>query len=187
MEFQIHTKQTAPLASQATLEAAEKAYGFVPNLYGVLAESPTAVQAYTAINGALRQSALSAIEQQVVTLTVSTQNDCSYCVGAHSVVAQMAGMPARVLGELRNQQVLSDHKLDALRAFVLSVMANRGWVPDKDIKSFIDAGYKRRHILDVLTIIALKTLSNYTNHIANTPLDEQFSSQKWVAPRSDVA
>jgi len=99
----------------------------------------------------------------------------------------MAGMPARVLGELRNQQILSDHKLDALRAFVLSVMANRGWVPDSTLKSFLDAGYKRRHILDVLTIIALKTLSNYTNHIANTPLDEQFSLQKWVAPGSDVA
>jgi alkylhydroperoxidase family enzyme len=99
----------------------------------------------------------------------------------------MAGMPTPVLGELRNQHNLSDQKLDALRAFVLSVLANRGWVPDKDIKPFFDAGYSRRHLLDVLTILALKTLSNYTNHMANTPLDEQFSSQKWVAPDSVVA
>jgi len=108
------------------------------------------------------------LSSNLVTLTVSAQNDCSYCVAAHSVVAQLAGMPAPVLEELRNQQVLSDHKLNALRSFVLSVMANRGWVPMGDIQSFLNAGYSRRHIFDVLTIIALKTLSNYVNHIAKT-------------------
>jgi hypothetical protein len=35
--------------------------------------------------------------------------------------------------------------------------------------------------LDVLTIVALKTLSNYTNHIAHTPLDPQFAAQAWKA------
>src|SRR3989338_11547632 len=69
MKFQVHTKETAPEASRVTLEATGKKYGFVPNLFGVLAESPTAVQAYAAINKALEQSALSPAEQQVVALT----------------------------------------------------------------------------------------------------------------------
>lgn len=180
MEFHVHTKNTAPKFSQAVLQAAEKRFGFIPNLYGVLAESPAALQAYAAINDALKQSALSAIEQQVVALTVSAHNGCSYCVGVHSALAQMAKMPESTLAELRERQTLSDSKLNALRAFVLSVIDNRGWVPDKDLEAFMCAGYGRRHVLDVLTIIALKTLSNYVNHIANTPLDERFSSQKWV-------
>ena len=70
MQFQIHTKETAPEASRTTLDATAKKYGFVPNLYGVLAESPTAVHAYAGINKALEQSALTPVEQQVVTLTV---------------------------------------------------------------------------------------------------------------------
>ncbi len=75
---------TAPEASRATLEATAKKYGFLPNLFGVLSESPTAVRAYAAINQTLEQSALSPVEQQVVALTVSATNACAYCMGAHS-------------------------------------------------------------------------------------------------------
>ena len=187
MKFQVHTKETAPEASRETLEATGKKYGFVPNLFGVLAESPTAVQAYAAINKALEQSALSPVEQQVVALTVSATNDCAYCVGAHCAVAQMVHMPEGILLELRDQQPLSDRKLNALRTLVLSMMRHRGWVPEEDLEHFVAAGYTRRHVLDVITLLALKTLSNYANHIAQTPLDPQFASHAWSAKGAAVA
>lgn len=187
MQFQIHTKETAPEASRATLEATAKKYGFLPNLFGVLAESPTAVQAYAAINKAIEQSALSPVEQQVVTLTVSATNDCAYCVGAHSTVAQMVHMPQDILAALRDQRPLSDRKLDALRTLTLSVLEHRGWVPEEDLDRFTEAGYARRHILDVITVLTLKTLSNYVNHIAQTPLDPQFAAQAWNAKGASVA
>ena len=187
MQFQIHTKETAPEGSHATLEATARKYGFLPNLFGVLAESPTAVQAYAAINKTLEQSALTPVEQQVVTLTVSATNDCAYCMGAHSAVAQMVRMPEDVLAALREQRPLSDHKLDALRALVLSVLHHRGWVSEVDQEHVVAAGYTQRHLLDVLTIVALKTLSNYVNHIAHTPLDPQFASQAWSAKGATVA
>lgn len=179
MKFQIHTKDTAPEASRATLEATAKKYGFVPNLYGVLAESPTAVHAYAAINKVLEQSALTPVEQQVVTLTVSAANNCTYCMGAHSTVAQMVRMPEQILTELRDQRDLSDTKLNALRLLVVSVLRHRGWVPEESLNQFAAAGYTERQLLDVLTIVVLKTLSNYVNHIAHTPLDAQFAAQEW--------
>ncbi|MDR4467236.1 MAG: carboxymuconolactone decarboxylase family protein [Nitrospira sp.] len=181
MKFQVHTKDTAPETSRATLEATAKKYGFVPNLYGVLAGSPAAVQAYAGINKALEQSVLTPVEQQVVTLVVSTANDCTYCVGAHSTVAQMVRMPEDVLDALRAQRQLPDRKLNALKTLVMSVLLHRGWVPDEDLEFFVAAGYGPQHLLDVLTIVALKTLSNYTNHIAHTPLDPQFAAHAWTA------
>lgn len=184
MQFHIHTQDTAPEASRATLDAAMKKYGFVPNLYGVLAESPTAVQAYAAINKALEHSALTPVEQQVVTLTVSAANHCVYCVGAHSTVAQMVRMPEDILAALRAQQALPDAKLNALRVLVGSVVQHRGWVPEADLEPFVAAGYSQQHMLDVLTIVALKTFSNYVNHIAHTPLDVQFAAQRW---KSEIA
>ena len=187
MQFKVHTKETAPEGSRATLEAIAKKYGFLPNLFGVLAESPTAVQAYAAINKTLEHSTLTPVEQQVVTLTVSATNDCAYCMGAHSAVAQMVRMPEDVLLALREQRPLSDHKLNALRALVLSVLRHRGWVPEADLEHVVTAGYTQRHVLDVLTIVALKTLSNYVNHIAHTPLDPQFAPQAWKAQASTVA
>lgn len=187
MQFPIHSKETAPEASRATLEATAKKYGFVPNLFGVLAESPTAVQAYAAINNTLEHSALTPVEQQVVALTVSAINDCAYCMGAHSAVAQMVRMPEDVLAALREQRPLLDQKLNALRALVLSVLRHRGWVPEADLEHVVAAGYTQRHVLDVLTIVALKTLSNYVNHIAHTPLDPQFASHAWSAKGATVA
>jgi len=186
MKFQVHTKDTAPEASRDTLEAAAKKYGFLPNLFGVLAESPAAVQTYAGINKALEQSALSPVEQQVVTLTVSAANDCAYCMGAHSTVAQMVHMPNEILAELREQKPLSDRKLNALRTLVMSILHHRGWVPeqDQDLEHFVAADYTQRHLLDVLTIVALKTLSNYVNHIAHTPLDPQFSAHAWSAKKA---
>lgn len=187
MQFDVHTKETAPEASRATLEAIAKKYGFLPNLFGVLAESPTAVQAYAAINNTLEHSALTPVEQQVVMLTTSATNDCAYCVGAHSAVAKMVRMPEDVLASLREQRPLSDQKLNALRALVLSVLRHRGWVPEADLEHVVAAGYTQRHVLDVLTIVALKTLSNYVNHIAHTPLDPQFAAHSWKSQVATVA
>ena len=187
MKFQVHTKETAPEGSRATLDAIAKKYGFLPNLFAVFAESPTAVQAYAAINNTLEYSALTLVEPQVVTLTVSATNGCTYCMGAHSTVAQMVRMPEQTLSDLRDQRDLSDAKLNALRTLVLSILRHRGWVPEADLEHVAAVGYTRRHVLDVLTIVALKTLSNYVNHIAHTPLDPQFASQEWKAQAATVA
>lgn len=187
MNFQVHTYETAPEVSRATMEAVTKKYGFLPNLFGVLAESPTAIQAYAAINKALEQSVLSQVEQQVVALTVSATNKCGYCMGAHSAVAQMVRMPENILAELREQQPLSDLKLNALHKLVLSIMEHQGWVPEQDLTQFMAAGYTRRHFLDVITMLALKTLSNYVNHVAQTTLDPQFASHAWSAAGAKVA
>ena len=182
MKFELYNADTAPEASRQDLEIVMQRFGFLPNLYGVLAESPAAVKTYKAITEALEHAALSPVEQQVVFITISGENACTYCVAAHSFLADMLKMPAVVLAELRDGQPLSDSRLNALRTFVLSVMERRGWVPEEELQAFVEAGYSKRHVLDVLTIMAQKTLSNYMNHLADTPLDEQFSGQAWERP-----
>ncbi len=179
MKFNVYTIENAPERSRATLEGVKQAYGFVPNLFGVFAESPSAVQAYAAIGKALQNAGLTAIEQQVVFLSVSATNGCKYCVAAHSTIAKGVKMPDDVLAALRAQEELPDARLQTLSEFTRAVISHRGWVPDEDLQVFLDAGFERRHVLDVLTIIAMKTLSNYTNHIAETPLDDAFSAQAW--------
>jgi alkylhydroperoxidase family enzyme len=79
---------------------------------------------------------------------------------------------------------LPDPRLEALAAFTRAVVKRSGWVREEELESFVDAGFSRRHVLDVLTILAMKTLSNYTNHIAETPLDKAFSDQEWHGERS---
>ncbi len=185
MSFTIHNKTTAPAASLPVMEATEKAFGFLPNLYGVFAESPAALNTYAAVNEALQHCALSPVEQQVVALTVSAENNCEYCVGAHSAIAGMVQMPTETLQQLRLQQTLSDASYEALRQFTIAVLEHRGWVPEPKQQAFLAAGYRQQHMLDTLSIIALKTLSNYTNHLVHTPLDEQFAELAWEKPQGE--
>jgi uncharacterized peroxidase-related enzyme len=180
MNFELHTPESAPDAVKPDLEAAQKAYGTVPNLYRGMAGSPAALKSYLFISEALtNHGRLSPVEQQVVYLTVSAENGCTYCVGAHSTLAEMVGMPEPVLARLRDQRAPDDARLAALRKFTLSVMAHRGWVPPQDLDAFQSAGYDQAHVLEVLTILAQKTLSNYYNHLAQTPLDSLFEKHAW--------
>ncbi|MEX2581385.1 MAG: carboxymuconolactone decarboxylase family protein [Verrucomicrobiales bacterium] len=176
MQFTQHTKETAPEASVPILEGVEQTYGFIPNIYDIMAESPAAITAYTQITKILQDhAALSPQEQQIVMIAISEDNGCGYCVAAHSMVAGMAEVPEETVAALREGRPPEDSKQAALVAFAKSVLDHRGWVPEEDRQAFLDAGYTTRHALDVITVLALKTLSNFTNHLADTPLDEAFA------------
>jgi uncharacterized peroxidase-related enzyme len=180
MQFELHTIESAPESVKPELEAAQEAYGTIPNLYRGLATAPAALKMYLTFNKIIGEFAhLTPVEQQVVYLAVSAENGCTYCVGAHSVLAGMAEIPEVTLQELREQRPLSDPKLNALRNFALAELENSGWVSEEAINEFTAAGYDQRHVLEVITILAQKTLSNYYNHIAQTPLDDMFKSMEW--------
>ena len=179
MKFELHHTATAPQAAQPALETAERSLGYVPNLYRVMAESPAALSAYQAIGHAQQLSGLSAIEQQVVAITVSVTNDCQYCVAAHSTLATGLRIDPITLAALRDDKPLPQQRLEALRQFTLSTLAHQGWTPDAVLETFLAAGFQRQHIFDVVSLIAMKTLANYVNHIADTTLDDGFVKQAW--------
>jgi len=187
MKFELHPTANTSESSQAILEATEQALGFVPNLFRVMAESPAALTAYQAIGQAQQLSALTAIEQQVVAITVSVANGCEYCVAAHSTLATVEKIDPATLAALRDDRPLPQEHLEALRQFTLSTLANEGWTPDAALRTFLAAGFQRQHIFDVISLIAMKTLANYVNHIANTPLDDAFGEQAWQPPVTNYA
>ena len=185
MNFDLHTSKTAPEGSRFVLESAEKKNGFVPNLLAVLAESPAALQAYSNLTGALQHNTdFSAAEQQTVFLAISAEAGCEYCVAAHSTKASNGLLTNQQLQSLRDGTPLEDEKLEVLRHFALSVVRARGNVDDATLNDFLNAGYSRRQILDVIAAVTLKTLSNYVNHIADTPVDETFHPQAWQSSAS---
>ena len=178
MKFTVHTKDTVPEALKPIFDQVKQAYGFIPNLYGIFANSPVALQTYLNVLDLLaKHSALTAQEQQLVMLTISAENRCDYCVAAHSAVATMARVPADQILAVREDKELSDPKRTALVRFARQTIEHRGWTPAPVIEAFLAAGYTQQHVLDVLAIAAIKTLSNYTNHLANTPIDGAFGGK----------
>ncbi len=181
MSFQIHTPATAPEASRSLLAATEQRFGFVPNLIGVLAESPAALEAYLAVSDALGKGRLTPVEREIATITVSVENGCEYCVAAHSTVAAMVKAPAEAVAAARAGLPIQEPRLEALRRFTQAVVATRGHPEAATVHAFTAAGYDRSQLLEVLAVVAFKTPSNYTNHIAQTPLDAAFVPQRWEA------
>ncbi|WP_445366662.1 carboxymuconolactone decarboxylase family protein [Methylomonas sp. BW4-1] len=182
-QFKIHSIQTAPAIAQPLLEGSLKKYGFIPNLHGGLAEAPAALKAYIELTALFDQTSLSPMERQVVLLVVSTENHCIYCVAAHSMIAkQMIKADPAIVDAIRNLQPLPDTKLDALASFTRNVVKNRGVVCGQTLDKFIAAGYTLAQVLEVVLGVTLKTLSNYTNHIIDTPLDTAFQAETWEEP-----
>lgn len=181
--FDYHTKSTAPQESHPLIEASEEAYGFLPKLHQVLAEAPATYRAYLeTFRIFAEETTLSAEEQHVVMQTVNFENRCHYCTAGHSMLMKMAGLGDDVIDALREGTPLRDPKLESLRQFTRALIDNRGHVGDAALGKFIDSGYTRRQALEVLTGIATKTLSNFTNALAKTELDEPVKPFAWTHP-----
>ena len=185
--FTIHTQETAPATSKPVLDKARKAYGFVPGLLGVLAEAPKALEAYQVLGTLFTQTSLTTTEQHVVWLTINYENDCGYCVPAHTGLAKLDAVPDDVIEALRNGTSIADPKLEALRTFTIQTVQKRGWVTDDDVQAFLDAGYTQQQILEVILGLAHKVISNYTNHVAETPVDAVFKKFVWEKPAATEA
>ena len=177
--FPVLSKDDAPEAAKASLDTAHAKYGFDINLFGVMAASPPLLKGYLSLAGMLDETSLSDVEKQVVLLSTSYENECHYCMAAHSTVAQMVNAPADVVAALREGTPIPDMKLEALRRFTAKVVQSRGFVSEQDIEDFLAAGYGNEQILEVILGVGLKTLSNYTNHFADTPVDQAFQPQAW--------
>ena len=180
--FTQHTAETAPAESAELLTNAQKAMGFVPNLYSVLAESPSALKAYKAIGDLFGATNLTKVEQNVVWLTINFENNCHYCVPAHTMIAKNAGVSDADIEALREGTPLTDPKLEALRRFTAKMTRQRGDLSDSDTQTFLAAGYTTEHILAIIVGQAHKVISNYSNHFANTPVDTAFQQFAWTHP-----
>ena len=146
--FTIHTPETAPAASRALLEGIQQAYGFVPNLFAVFAESPAALEGALAMARAFSHSTLTPVEQQLVALAVSEANDCEFCMAAHSTIAKrVAKAQPALVAAVRAREPLSEAKLDVLVVFTRRVVEQRGFVASADVAAFLEAGYTRAQLI----------------------------------------
>lgn len=186
-KFDIHDEITAPDTARATLDGAKKSLGFVPSLYGVLAENPAALEAYTTLAGIFGKAGLNPLEQQVVTVAASVLNECHFCVAAHTAISVGQKLDQDVINAIRGNRAIADPKLEALRQFTNKVVSQRGFVTDADVDAFIEAGYDRAAVLAVIVGVSLKVISNYTNHVAETPVNEAFVAFSWTPPGRAVA
>ena len=178
-EFTLHTEDTAPEASKALLADSKKAFGMIPGLHAVMAGAPGLLEAYKTIHELFVNSSFDKDELTVVWQSINVEHACHYCVPAHTGIAKSMGVSDTISAALRNETPLPNARLEALRTFTLSVVRERGDVDDSAVQAFLDAGFSNRQILEVILGVSQKVMSNYTNHLADTPVDKAFQKFDW--------
>ncbi len=172
--FTLYNLENAPEAAKPLFEKSIKDFGMIPNLHAVMAESPQLLNSYQQVHTLFQDTSLDAEELTVVWQTINIEHDCKYCVPAHTAVAHMMGVDNSIVDNLRNGTPLANPKLEVLRATTLLLVRNRGKLSDEEVQDFFSAGYGKRQLLDIILGISQKVMSNYTNHLANTPIDDAF-------------
>ncbi len=174
------TLDAANAEQKSVLEGALKQVGFIPNMYANMVNVPGVLTTYLHGYAAFRKSSgLSPAEQEVVFLAISRQNGCSYCMAAHSMMAdKVSGVPAPVLAAIRSGQALPDAKLQALYDFTRELVSTAGKPGQAVAAAFLSAGYTEATALQIILAAAVKTLSNFSNHLFQTEVDAKFAAYK---------
>lgn len=175
MSLSLHDIDNAPSPAIAEeLRKSQEAFGFVPNLHKALAASHEALTAYKQLHTAFQHTSFNSTELTVVWQTINNFHECHYCLPAHTAIAHMLKVDEVVIDALYNGETLEDPKLAALQATALEITESRGHLSEATKRAFFDAGYGEQQLVEIVLGLSQKVLSNYINHLAETPLDEQF-------------
>ncbi|MET0265034.1 MAG: carboxymuconolactone decarboxylase family protein [Duganella sp.] len=170
----LHTLDTAPEQSRPYVEKAIANNGYLPNLIGVLANAPQALETYLTVSGINARSSLTLQEREVVQITAARLHGCDFCIAGHSAIAlKKAGQTPALVRALQTGADTGDARLDAVQRFAAAVIAHRGAVEDSALQAFQDAGYSQQQALEVVLGISLATLCNFANSLAGTPVNPQ--------------
>ncbi|WP_298326920.1 MULTISPECIES: carboxymuconolactone decarboxylase family protein [unclassified Dokdonia] len=167
--FNVPTRAEVSETNQGIFDNLKKAVGFVPNLYATYAHSNNALKNY--LDFANAPSSLKAKEKEVVNLAVSEVNGCEYCLSAHTAIAGMNGYTPEQILELRAGKASFDTKLDALAKLSQNITENRGNTSEEVLENFFNAGWTKENLIDTISLVGDKTISNYINNTTKIPVD----------------
>ena len=173
----VHTASSAPEKAKERVSMVQKANGFIPNLIGVLANSPQALEMYQEVGKMNSRNSLTAEEIEVVQITAAAHNGCDFCVAGHTKAGTKLQMPENVLNALRGRTAIEDNeKYQALAQFTMQLIDRRGKVSDDELAAVKAVGYSDQNILDVVMGVALATLCNYANNVAQTDINPELQA-----------
>ncbi len=164
-QFTFYTLDNAEGDNKVILDKVQNKYGFIPNLFGYMAEAPYTIDAYAYLNQMLEKSDLTPAQQQIALLTVSHYHDCHFCTTAHRAFGKMNKSNPQTISAIMMNEEIDDTKDRAMVKFIVKTLDKRGWVDNDDLLAFYDAGFSRRNVYDLILVISIKTLSNYANHL----------------------
>jgi alkylhydroperoxidase family enzyme len=179
--YPVQTIASAPEKSKPALEQLQKAFGVLPNLPAVIANSPKLINALVGLFAQVHSPGLSEAENQIVLLTDAVTNSSTYAVAFHTALALQQGISFQETTAIRERRLPADKRFAALSGLAKGFIEKRGHLSEQELDSFIAAGFTQEQVLEVIAIVAASTITNYTGTIANPPLEDPFREYAWHA------
>jgi alkylhydroperoxidase family enzyme len=154
-------------------------FGFIPNVAGAIANSPVLMKTFAAVFANVHSGSFAEDEIQIVLLTDAVANASAWAVAFHSALALKNQVSDEDVRAIRESRLPSAPKHAALSGLARQLIEKRGHVSAAELQTFLNAGFKHEHILEILTILAASTITNYAANIANPPLEPQFKEHAW--------
>ena len=162
--------KTADGKTRMAIEATQKAFGLVPNIARMMANSPAVVQGWLDFNAALNEAAIPVKLRELIAVAVAEANRCEYCLSAHTAIGKMVGLDDNELLTAR-QFKSHDPKIDAALQFAHEIVVRRGELEAADVEKVRQAGYSDGEIVEIVAVVSLTIFTNYFNHVAGTEVD----------------
>jgi alkylhydroperoxidase family enzyme len=179
--FPVHTLESAPEASRPSLQALQQAFGTIPNLLGAMSTSPVLISSLVGLFGKVHGGSFSEKEVQAVLLTDAVTNSSGWAVTFHTALALKEGVDAADVQAIRERQTPRSPRIAALSTLARTLIEKRGRLDDSDVSRFLQAGFDKAHLLEVIAAVAASTITNYTANITQPPVDAAFEPYTWNA------
>ncbi|MDX1629082.1 MAG: carboxymuconolactone decarboxylase family protein [Fulvivirga sp.] len=168
--LEVLNREEASETTKEIFSALNDQLGMVPNVFGAIGNSGPALKATLAIGEALQNGEFSPKETEAIALAVAESNTCDYCLAAHTAVGKMNGFSLEETVSIRTGQV-EDEKLKPLTDLAKAITETRGFPKQDLVDLFFEAGYSKAALAELIVLVGLNTITNYTNHIAGTEID----------------
>jgi alkylhydroperoxidase family enzyme len=177
--YPVHTIASAPEKSKPALEWLKQAFGVLPNLPAVIANSPKLINSLVGLFQQVHSPGLSEAENQIVLLTDAVTNASTYAVAFHTALALQQGISSEETTAIRERRLPADKRFAALSKLAKTLIEKRGHLSEQELDAFLGAGFTKEQVLEVIAIVAASTITNYAGTIANPPLEDQFQQFAW--------
>jgi hypothetical protein len=177
--YQVHTIDSAPEQSKPVLRQLNETFGFIPNIAGAMSESPVLIGAFIGVFQKVHSGTFDEAQIQTLLLTNAVTNSSAWAVAFHTFLALKQGVTAADVQAIRRRALPADKKLAALSSLAKTLIESRGHVSDRELESFVQAGFTKAQALEVITVVAASTITNYVGSVTKPPLEAQFQEHVW--------
>lgn len=179
--YPIHTLASAPAASRAVLRELQDTFGFIPNIAGAMAESPVLLGAFIGVFRKVHAGSFSEAQIQVLLLTNAVTNTCTWAVAFHTALALKNGLAPDDVAAIRARRLPADGGHAALSALARTLIDTRGHLGEAALAAFLAAGFSQAQALEVITVVAASTITNYAGSVTRPALEQAFQEFAWAA------